>query len=348
MFCPNCGGEIKDGSLYCILCGQDIHDIKTDKAKVIDISQTQEFSSSVLKNKENGVSHKTPDSSGGRIPDGRNSVSETPEIAGSQEESYKKREVRVNSGIYKLICICMGLCLIAGSVVWATLMLRDRIDSPVVSSASQQPQDSYISDSNAYTESETPSAETTTATTTATTTTAATTTADPYTQEVVPEVTDDYGTMYVSVDSLFIRCGPGYSYTKLDVSVPSGTALEIQSEQEDIASDETWCYITYEDVSGWVSITSLSETNPTVTVVLPDTYYTGSDRLWMTVIRSGGLKLYSGPGEDYDVLMEIPEGAEIQKEGCNYLSVKWLYTSYNGQYGWVITYDGDWFNPTIE
>jgi SH3-like domain-containing protein len=256
----------------------------------------------------------------------------------SAEAEHIAHEVHVNAGIYKLICISMGLCLIAGSVVWATIMLRDRIDSPIKKSTASQ----------SVTEVSESAAVTTTAKTTTTTTTT-TTTADPYTQTVSPDFEDNYGTMYVSVESLAMRIGPGYDYTKLDGGgIPSGTALSITAEQQDAKSGETWCYINYDGDDGWVCKSYLSENNPTVTVVKPDVEYSDSEKTDITVIRSGGLKLYAGPGDTYDVLADIPENTTLEKCGYNYFSVKWTYTCYNGQYGWIYTYDGDWFNPTIE
>ncbi len=258
----------------------------------------------------------------------------TPEIAQKREHASG-----INVGIYKLLCICMALCLVAGSVVWAVIMLRDRIDS---SSSSSEAVAVAVQD-----ETEAESTATTT-TTTATTTTTTVTTTDPYKQTVEPDFEDDYGTMYTTSDSLAIRIGPGYDYEKLETSIPSGTALDVLAEQEDAKSGEAWCYISYEGENGWVCKSYLTDTSPTVTVVAPDELYTGSDRMWVTVIREGGIKLYSGPDESYDVITVLDEGEELREEGYNYLSVKWKYVSYGEQYGWIITYDGDWLNPTIE
>lgn len=298
MICPKCRYIIEDGSDMCRVCGADL---------------TEENTQSVSEQEQSVQSYSDE---------------------AAEEEKHKRREVRVNAGIYKLICIAMGMCLIAGSVVWATMMLRDRIDSPVKSGVSEP-------------ESAAP-AETTAATTKAvTTTTVTTTTPDPYKEAVAPQFEDDYGIMYVSSDSLVMRIGPGYDYTKVDAdALTSGTPLSVLAEQEDAKSGETWCYVSYGEHEGWICKTYLSSTNPTITVVKPDDTY--SNPLWYKVTRYGGLKLYSGPDESYDVIAEIPEGEEIQKIGYNYMSVKWVYTCYGDQYGWIISYDGDWFNPTIE
>lgn len=259
----------------------------------------------------------------------------------------KKKEHNVETGIYKLICVAMGLCLIAGSVVWASLLLRDRIDSPTKDNAVRQT--AYDDDQQAEDlENEDTDKPQTTAAPKKTTTQTTTTTANPFTAAVAPKYTDDYGSMYSSVDSLAIRIGPGYDYTSLEEGIPSGTQLFISAEQIDARSGETWCYIDYNGNAGWVCKSYLSDKNPTTAVVMPDELYDSSDVTSVTVTRYGGLKLYSGPGEDYDVLAVIPEDEEIEKLGYNYFSVKWIYTEYNGQPGWVVSYEGDWFNPTVE
>lgn len=256
----------------------------------------------------------------------------------NEYEEHVKHEVRVNAGIYKLICISMGLCLIAGSIVWASLLLRDRIDSPKTDrSGISQQADLPMTEEKETVATTAPKTETTTTTTTV----------DPFTVAVSPQFEDNYGTMYAVNDEVVMRIGPGYDYTKLDPTVPKGSAMLIKAEQADIKSGETWCYINYGDVDGWVCKAFLSNVNPTIAVVMPDEFYTGSDRTWFRVTRSGGLKLYAGPGEDYEVITTIDEGTELREEGYNYMSIKWLYTCLDGQYGWIATYDGDWFNPTI-
>lgn len=271
--------------------------------------------------------------------------------SGSSAHGYEsERSVKVNAGIYKLLCICMGLCLVAGSVVWAALFMRDRMDSGnrsgtvIAASADEEPQLAEPAAAPA----EGTKAKTTTTTTTTTTSTTTTTTTDPYKQTVTPKFLDLYGMMYVIVDELPVRIGPGYDYERLSVKIPSGTALAIHAEQLDPKSGETWSYINYDNADGWVPKSMLSAKNPTVTTVLPDDYYYGSDRYELTVKRMGGLNLYAGPGEGYEVIMKLDEGTSVKREGYNYFSVKWCYVSVGEQYGWIMTYDGDWFNPTCE
>lgn len=326
MICKNCGRESIDGLKYCKSCGADLAaqgfvDIKDYKFEDSDDMRAE------------------PDNGYGSY--------------GNYEQPAADRRPKhdsgaVSAGFYKFLCVCMGMCLIAGSVVWAVIMMRDRIDT---SRANRGAGKTNI----AASENEPPEAEQVsnelpvTTTTTATTTTTTTTTTDPFKQSVSPEfISEEYSTMYVIADELIIRIGPGYDYTRLDDTIPSGTALGISAEQFDAKSGESWCYVDYAGEVGWVSKTFLSTTDPTVAVVRPDEYYIGADREDITVTRLGGLKLYSGPGTDYDDIDLIPEGEVVTREGYNYFSVKWIYISYGEQYGWIQSYDGDWFNPTIE
>lgn len=269
---------------------------------------------------------------------------------GSYEQPESERSVKVNAGIYKLLCICMGLCLVAGSVVWAALFMRDRMDkhentAVLEASADEEP---MLAEPASQTKVSAAKSSTTTTTTTVTTTTTTTTTTDPYKQTITPRFLDSYGTMFSIADELPVRIGPGYDYERMDITIPSGTALSVSAEQVDEKSGETWSYINYNEKYGWVPKTLLSAKNPTVAAVLPDEYYYGSDRYEYTVKRFGGLNLYSGPGEEYDVIFKLEQGDTCQREGYNYFSVKWCYVSVGDQYGWIQTYDGDWFNPTVE
>ena len=154
--------------------------------------------------------------------------------------------------------------------------------------------------------------------------------------------------MFTITDGIIMRIGPGYDYDMLDTRIPSGASINIDCEQFDPKSAETWCYITYNGAAGWISKTFLSDSNPFVAVVKPDEMYPSYQRDSVIVTRMGGLDLYAGPGEEYDIIMRLDERAELTNEGYNYFSVKWAYVSYGGQYGWIKTYDGDWFNRTIE
>ena len=62
------------------------------------------------------------------------------------------------------------------------------------------------------------------------------------------------------------------------------------------------------------------------------------------IIRSSlenGLTLYSGPGENYEAITVIPAGTRLIEAGYNKDENDWLFTQYNGRYGWIKTVDGD-------
>lgn len=325
MICKNCGRESIDGLKYCKNCGADLA-----AQNFVDINDY----------KFENTSDPEPASDYG-YDDGY----------GEEQMPADYKPVRdsgaVSASFYKFLCVCMGMCLIAGSVVWAVIMLRDRIDSPRTNLASEKSSTAAATDNDPEVKPASSKLPVTTEPTTTTTTT--TTTTDPFKQSVSPEfVSEDLTKMYVIADELIMRIGPGYDYTRLDETIPSGTAIEISAEQFDPKSGESWCYIDYNDEVGWVSKTFLSSTNPTIAVIQPDEYYYGSDREEITVTRLGGLRLYSGPGKNYEDIDLIPEGEVITREGYNYFSVKWIYISYGDQYGWIQSYDGDWLNPTIE
>lgn len=266
-----------------------------------------------------------------------------PEPETKAEKVKEKQSLGTSASIYKFLCVCMGLCLIAASVAWAAIFMRDRMDSPAKQKDSS-PALEALADETPETEEKSK-----TTTTTVTTTTTTTTTTDPYKQSVLPKEIMTYGTLFTIADSTQIRIGPGYDYERIDrVEIPSGTGLDIVGEELDLRSGETWCYISYDDTEGWVPMNVLSSKSPVIAAVLPDEYYYGSERKDIRITRMGGLNLYSGPGESYEVIMKLNEDDTVTKEGYNYFSVKWSYVSIGDQYGWIKTYDGDWFNPTIE
>ena len=48
-----------------------------------------------------------------------------------------------------------------------------------------------------------------------------------------------------------------------------------------------------------------------------------------------GLKLYLGPDESYKAVAEIPENIRLIEKGVQKGNDNWLFTEYNGQYGWI-------------
>lgn len=68
--------------------------------------------------------------------------------------------------------------------------------------------------------------------------------------------------------------------------------------------------------------------------------YTVSDSL------KDGLKLYRGPAETYEVIAVIPGRAHLTEHGYQHDLNDWMFTEYNGQYGWIhmVAEDG---SPTV-
>ena len=60
------------------------------------------------------------------------------------------------------------------------------------------------------------------------------------------------------------------------------------------------------------------------------------------ILSEGGLNLRCGPGQDYDILMVVPDGAEVIEEGWDN---GWIYIRHDGQYGWV---NSEYITPTGE
>ena len=53
-----------------------------------------------------------------------------------------------------------------------------------------------------------------------------------------------------------------------------------------------------------------------------------------------GLKLYLGPDGSYRSIDTIPKGTALSEFGHNENNDTWLFTEYNGQYGWIRTANG--------
>lgn len=72
-------------------------------------------------------------------------------------------------------------------------------------------------------------------------------------------------------------------------------------------------------------------------------------------IIGNGLKLYSGPGESYEVIGSVPPWTQLKELGYQSENSTWIFTEYSGQYGWADTsepnispYMGEqWGKPVI-
>ncbi len=61
-----------------------------------------------------------------------------------------------------------------------------------------------------------------------------------------------------------------------------------------------------------------------------------------------GLNLYLGPDGSYASIATLPEGTQLHELGYNDNNYNWLFTEYNGQYGWIRRYEDDNKTWTIE
>ena len=64
-------------------------------------------------------------------------------------------------------------------------------------------------------------------------------------------------------------------------------------------------------------------------------------------VKENSLKLYSGPDESYEVLATIPADTRLIEKGTQDNNNDWLFTEYNGQYGWIKVFTEDGKTSTI-
>ena len=65
------------------------------------------------------------------------------------------------------------------------------------------------------------------------------------------------------------------------------------------------------------------------------------------IVIEDKLKLYLGPDESYPTAVLIPKHTSLHEIGFNENNNKWLFTEYNGQYGWIRTVNDDNNTSTI-
>ena len=58
-------------------------------------------------------------------------------------------------------------------------------------------------------------------------------------------------------------------------------------------------------------------------------------------VQEDGLKLYLGPDESYSTVASIPANTRLFEKGIKKDNNEWLFTEYNGQYGWINTIGAD-------
>ena len=145
-------------------------------------------------------------------------------------------------------------------------------------------------------------------------------------------------TMYVSAeDGLILRSGPGDDSESVHI-LNHGQEVKVEK------SENGWAYVTAEGVSGWCSEEYLTEDQAEAAKkeaapasdedkgkLVEPSVLVDSGQHW-TVDSEGGLNLRCGPGQDYDIILVVPDKTEIAEEGR---SGDWIFVKYEGQYGWI-------------
>lgn len=111
MKCPNCGTDMKDGDLYCEVCGEEIH-IVPDFEPEIEYSITETLS---------GISEEVSE----EVPDGK-------VLANNKEERFLKK--RKNQWIVIIVCLAV---LLTGGAVAAVTGIQNYRDNSVYYQISQ-------------------------------------------------------------------------------------------------------------------------------------------------------------------------------------------------------------------
>ena len=65
------------------------------------------------------------------------------------------------------------------------------------------------------------------------------------------------------------------------------------------------------------------------------------------IVSEDGLKLYLGPDESYQEIALIQKNTRLREMGYQENNDTWLFTEYDGQYGWIKTIKDDGTTPTI-
>ena len=106
-----------------------------------------------------------------------------------------------------------------------------------------------------------------------------------------------------------------------------------------------WYFVKYNGYEGWSKAVYITKeapapiqeetpkNNPQDDYVQPDHYLDYGNHCETIV---GELNLRSGPGEGYHSYLKLPKGAQLEELGYNDNS-DWIFTCYNGQYGWAKT-----------
>ena len=146
----------------------------------------------------------------------------------------------------------------------------------------------------------------------------------------VTEVSDTTGTVSTGGTELFVRSGPGTSYSKLGY-LTSGKTFAITGKAQD--SSGTWWYrLTYNGKTGYVS-------SKFVTVKTSSGATEAAQSAVGTVVNTGSdpLNVRKGPGTGYSVIGSLEKGKtfDIVASAKDSSGTVWYKLTYNGAYGYV-------------
>jgi alpha-tubulin suppressor-like RCC1 family protein/uncharacterized protein YraI len=125
----------------------------------------------------------------------------------------------------------------------------------------------------------------------------------------------------IDTELLNLRAGPDKSYDVV-TTMPKGAEVTVQKTEGD------WACVSYQGQEGWCSLKYLSFDEQEA----PSTEQTTAPDYPMAYVKvSSVLNLRTGPGQSYDLITTMPDGAKVyvQKTEGN-----WAYVSYQDQEGW--------------
>ncbi|MBQ7005906.1 MAG: SH3 domain-containing protein [Clostridia bacterium] len=155
---------------------------------------------------------------------------------------------------------------------------------------------------------------------------------------VAPETTVDGETVYIRTqDGTYLRTGPGSDSIKT-IKLEKGAALKVMGTS---SSAEDWYYVKSEadGAFGWIEKSAVSDKEMPEEGngnVVPDIQAAGG---YLYIVPENGLKLRTGPGEDYKETTFLARGEAVKELGKHSTSSGWSYVEiYNGSgFGWVET-----------
>jgi len=80
---------------------------------------------------------------------------------------------------------------------------------------------------------------------------------------------------------------------------------------------------------------SVAASKPPIEIVKPQNLLDEVNAPHAMVNANGGLRLRSGPGTNYEIIMVVPNDSAVVERGYNDDSFEWVYVEYNGKYGWL-------------